>query len=292
MARLAQGKASRTARMTAAMRYRHWLGAPRPLVFEDREAGLFVDLGVAAMAVPGPLSDWVIGRLLGPTRALEGEVLARSRVVEDLLLPALQGGLPQMLVLGAGFDTTALRHAGSGCRFFEVDHPATQAAKRAILDRNRQVVSDAIYVAVDFAQDDLVSALLNAGFDPAAPTLVSWLGVTMYLDYDVTKATLAALRSILAPGSDLVFDAFPQPADVPGAERLMFGLTRAATASRGEPMSVGFDLARFEQDVAALGYEIAAIIRGDEARARWFANQPKAIYPPQSSLFCHLRASE
>ena len=135
MARLASGKASRTARITAAMRHRHLLGGARPLVFEDRFAYLFLDLPSAMAAMPTPLLDRAIGRLFGPVRGMEGEVLARSRHVEEALAPRLQAGLDQVIVLGAGFDTTALQHADSDCRFFEVDHPATQAVKRAALAR-------------------------------------------------------------------------------------------------------------------------------------------------------------
>src|SRR5262245_31965655 len=118
MARLASGKASRTARITAAMRHRHLLGGVKPLVFEDRFAHLFLDLPSAMVSLPTPLMDRTIGRLFGPVRGIEGEVLARSRYVEEALAPRLQAGLDQVIVLGAGFDTTALHHADSRCRFF------------------------------------------------------------------------------------------------------------------------------------------------------------------------------
>ena len=201
MARLAQGKASRTARITAAMRHRHLLGGVRPLVFEDRFAHLFLDLPSAMAAVPTPLADRALGRLLGPVRGFEGEVLARSRYVEEALAPRLAAGLRQVIVLGAGFDTMALQHAGSGCRFFEVDHPATQAEKRTILATQPQLQPDIAFVPVDFAQDDLANALLAAGFDAARPALVSWLGVTMYLPQPVTVATLSRCAASWRPAA-------------------------------------------------------------------------------------------
>ena len=39
--------------------------------------------------------------------------------------------------------------------------------------------------------------------DAARPALVSWLGVTMYLEQRVTVATLTTLRRVLAPGITL-----------------------------------------------------------------------------------------
>lgn len=290
MARLAQGKASRTARITAAMRHRHLLGGARPLVFEDRFAHLFLDLPSAMLAVPTPIGDRALGRLLGPVRGFEGEVLARSRYVEDALVPRLAVGLRQVIVLGAGFDTMALQHAGSGCRFFEVDHPATQAAKRAILARQPQLQPDIAFVPVDFARDDLAEALLAAGFDAAQPALVSWLGVTMYLPQQVTVATLATLRRILSPGSVVLFDAYPRREDTLLPERPMFSLARALTFAQGEPMIGAFDAPAFARAIEGRGWRIADVMKGDAMRKRWFAAQPSILWPPLSALFYTLEA--
>lgn len=290
MARLARGKASRTARITAAMRHRHLLGGVRPLVFEDRFAYLFLDLSSAMVAVPTPLADRALGRLLGPVRGFEGEVLARSRYVEEALAPRLAAGLEQVIVLGAGFDTTALHHAASGCRFFEVDHPATQAEKQAILARHPELGANIVFVPVDFAHDDLAAALLQAGFDDARPALVSWLGVTMYLPQAVTVATLATLRRILAPGSVVIFDAYPRRAETALDEQPMFAAARALTASQGEPMVGAFDSPAFARDIGGQGWRIADRMKGDTMRERWFGHQPRILWPPRSVSFYTLEA--
>lgn len=290
MARLARGRASRTARITAAMRHRHLLGGVRPLVFEDRFAYLFLDLPSAVVAVPSPLGDRALGRLLGPVRGFEGEVLARSRYVEEALAPRLAAGLDQVIVLGAGFDTTALHHPASGCRFFEVDHPATQAEKRAILARRPELGANIVFVPVDFARDDPAESLLQAGFDAGRPALVSWLGVTMYLEQQVSVATLAALRRILVPGSVLIFDAYPRRAETVLEEQPMFAAVRALTALQGEPMIGAFDASAFAQAIQGKGWRIADVLKGDAMRKRWFGPQPRILWPPRSVLFYTLEA--
>ncbi len=290
MARLSSGKASRTARMTAAMRHRHHVGGLRPLVFDDNHAGIFLDFGSSLWAAPSPLSDWLFGRLVGPVRALEGEVLARSRYVDDVLAPRIEEGLRQILVLGAGFDTTALRFAGRGLRIFEVDHPATQTEKRAILAKHPELLHETQFVPVDFATDDLVAALDSAQFDRDAQSLVSWLGVTMYLSQETTLATLRALRTRMPPGSELIFDAYPQAEDWPAVERPLFAAARAFTASRGEPMNAWFAVAAFPALLEGTGWQVSEMLRGDEMRARWFTGQPKVILPPKGTVFCRLIA--
>ena len=53
----------------------------------------------------------------------------RSRIAEDALADAIAAGARQYVVLGAGMDTYAYRHAVPRLRVFEVDEPATQAWK-------------------------------------------------------------------------------------------------------------------------------------------------------------------
>lgn len=290
MARLARGQASRTARIAAAMRYRHLLGGVRPLVFEDCFAHLFLDLASAAVALPTPLLDRVLGRLLGPVRGFEGEVLARSRYVEEALVPRLDAGLRQVIVLGAGFDTAALQYGHYACRFFEVDHPATQADKRAVLDGQPGLGGHITFVSVDFASDDPGDALLAAGFDARQPALVSWLGVTMYLPQRVTLATLQRLRRILASGSVVLFDAFPRPEDTAPEERALFAAARWLTGSQGEPMVGAFDARAFADAIKGCGWRIAGLMNGDAMRQRWFDLQPRVLWPPRSVLFYTLEA--
>jgi methyltransferase (TIGR00027 family) len=241
-------------------------------------------------AVPTPLADRTIGRLFGPIRGLEGEVLARSRYVEEALEARLSAGLAQVIVLGAGFDTTALRHAGSRCRFFEVDHPATQADKRAILSRHPDLRANLTFVPVDFGKDDLADALLAAGFDSSRPALVSWLGVTMYLEQRVTMSTLVTLRRVLAPGSSVIFDAYPRREEIAFAERPMFAAARTLTAAQGEPMIGAFDSPAFAEAIADTGWRIVDVMKGDAMRRRWFGHQARILWPPRSVLFYTLEA--
>ena len=67
--------------------------------------------------------------------ASRSNVLSRSAFTEEELVHAVELGCRQYVLLGAGFDTSALRLADAlrDCVTFEVDHPATQAAKRAAL---------------------------------------------------------------------------------------------------------------------------------------------------------------
>lgn len=130
--------------------------------------------------------------------------IVRTKVIDDAVSTAAAGA-DQCVLLGAGYDTRAHRLPElTGCRVFEVDHPATQGAKRAVLERLGTAVADVTYVAVDFERDDLESGLEGAGFERTHPAVFVWEGVTQYLTPEAVASTLEVLRGLAAPGSVLV----------------------------------------------------------------------------------------
>lgn len=112
-----------TAVMVAVWRAAHMLVDAPPHVLED-------DIGLR-LAAPdaGWLSQPVMGELFRPWRA---SIIGRARFVEDLAAQGLGQGVRQLVILGAGLDSLALRRADlmARLRVFEVDGPATQRWKR------------------------------------------------------------------------------------------------------------------------------------------------------------------
>jgi methyltransferase (TIGR00027 family) len=111
----------------------------------------------------------------------------RKSVIRAELRRAFEEGHRQVVLLGAGFDmlSTCLP---TEARVFEVDHPATQAAKKQALGSSSPGRHG--FVSADLAVEDLRDALLRApGFDPARDTVYVAEGLLMYL----TPARVAAL---------------------------------------------------------------------------------------------------
>jgi methyltransferase (TIGR00027 family) len=131
----------------------------------------------------------------------------RTRYIDDCVSRALDRGLSQVVILGAGLDTRAARLGREGVRFFEVDQAASQADKRARLSRFEDYPTDATtFVPCDFERDDFVQLLVAAGLDPATPACFVWEGVIYYLAEEAARATLQRLASELDPRSLLIFD--------------------------------------------------------------------------------------
>ena len=108
---------------------------------------------------------------------------SRNRIAEDALSAAVEKGIRQIVILGAGLDTFALRNPhGAKVHIYEVDHPATQAGKRQRLAQTQVALPTwLVFVPADFERDDLRHALAGAGFQQDAPAFFTWLGVVPYL---------------------------------------------------------------------------------------------------------------
>ena len=135
---------------------------------------------------------------------------ARSRIAEDALSRAVERGVRQIVILGAGLDTFALRNPHGGLEIYEVDHPATQAGKLERL-AEAQIAPPPwlIFVPVDFERDDVGEKLAAAGFQQNAPAFFTWLGVVPYLTQDAIGRALDYMSSI--QNSEVVFDYMEPP---------------------------------------------------------------------------------
>ena len=135
---------------------------------------------------------------------------ARSRIAEDALSRAVERGIRQIVILGAGLDTFALRNPHGGLKIYEVDHPATQAWKRERLAEAQIALPPRlILVPVDFERDDVGEKLVAAGFQQNSPAFFTWLGVVPYLTQGAIARTLDYMSSV--PNAEVVFDYMEPP---------------------------------------------------------------------------------
>ena len=210
-----KGEPSRTALLTAVQRGHHNLTAPEPKILRDNLALAIAGLD-SLEAAQGYIDNMieVFAALSDPETAtifmkrIDGSVCMRSRVVEEELALAKPRGIKQLVILGAGLDSTAYRRTDltEGMNVFEVDHPATQAWKEERLEAaNIKVPENTKFVAFDFEHQTLAQALEAGGIKPDVPTFFTWLGVHMYLTDEAVKATLGVLGKF-PKGSEIVMD--------------------------------------------------------------------------------------
>jgi methyltransferase (TIGR00027 family) len=237
---------STTALTAAAARAAHLIVDDEPRIFADPLAARLL----------GDQADELISyhTLHGTHPVLAGartQVACRSRYTQDALDRAAAAGVTQYVIIGAGLDSFAYRGGLAGrLRVFEVDHPASQEAKRAALAAARiPVPGNVSFVSANLAADSLGRCLAGAGFDASVPAVFGWLGVTMYLTPDAIAETMSAVARC-APGSELIAD-YLLPEEARDAAGALYGRQVAQfSAERGEPWRSSFmpeqitDLAR------------------------------------------------
>ncbi|MEO6773708.1 MAG: class I SAM-dependent methyltransferase [Kofleriaceae bacterium] len=150
------------------------------------------------LALAVRIGDWI-------ERGVGAYIGLRTAYIDDAVEAAAASGISQIVILGAGYDSRAWRLAHPGVRYFEIDHPATQARKQARLAQ-LALPAQAVMIPVDFAVDDLASALVAGGFDRDRPALFVWEGVSMFLSPAAVRATVAAVRGLACGGSRFVAD--------------------------------------------------------------------------------------
>ena len=210
-------------------------------------------------------------------RALRTHVLLRSRYTEERLHLAIDRGVVQFLTLGAGLDTFAYRQPewAVGLRIYEVDHPASQKAKRERLAAASITVPGNVrFVSVDFEHETLRDRLVAHGFDFVAPTFISCLGVLVYLTKDAV-ADLFRFIASLAPSSECVFTfgghSRPTTPGVPSLGEIV--------AAAGEPFRSALDIG----EVGALCTEVglpAPVVPTDAEIASYLGDRRDGLEPP------------
>jgi methyltransferase (TIGR00027 family) len=231
------GVASHTARGVAA----HRLAYDRvPAAFGDPAADLALSRDVAAGLEPAP------GRM-------HSYIRARTAFFDRVVVTAVTGGIPQVVVGAAGYDGRSLRYARPGTRWFEVDHPATQADKLERLRRLAISAGHVTFVAADFTTDPVAAALRDAGLDTAEPALFLFEGIAAYLDKPVNESVLAQFREVTVPGSPLAISVSLTTAARGAGARTRF---REAVAAVGEPVRSVLEPAEATALLARAGWQV------------------------------------
>jgi methyltransferase (TIGR00027 family) len=181
---------------------------------------------------------------------------ARTRFFDDAVCDALDAGIGQVVVLGAGYDSRAWRFARPGVRFFEVDHPATQVDKRS-----RAPAGGPAYVPVDLGTGSLPAALHTAGYQDL-PTLFVAEGLTMYLTEPQVRDLLRALRELGPAGSRLAVNFGLGAVDASSRADAM--LLRAQRAMSGERITFRPSQVVAGEVLAATGWTAGPMLTAPE----------------------------
>jgi len=248
--------ASRTALMALKQRALHYRFADEPRVLED------------------PVAERLLGGdfdgVTPQTSLVHTSVVLRSRWCEDRLALALQRGIAQFVILGAGFETFPYRQPdwARALRLYEVDHHASQAEKKRRLAAGGVAIPPNLeFVAIDFERTTLREGLKQSTLDFSRPTFFACLGVTSYLTRDAVDAIFRLVAEFPA-GSEMVFNFHDGK---PPAE------TANMVKDVGEPYHTYFEAKDLERDLRAMGFSEFHMLTAEEADRLYFEDRSDGL---------------
>ena len=148
-------------------------------------------------------------KLNGLLPGLNEYMIARTAFFDRLFLDALKNKTPQIVLLGAGYDSRAYRFAklNQGTRIFELDAPPTQDRKKKCIRKAQIDISEnVIFVPINFNQESIKNKLEKAGYKHDQNTLFIWEGVSYYLELESVETTLEFVRQASHEETFIGFD--------------------------------------------------------------------------------------
>ena len=220
-------------------------------------------------------------------------VVARTKYFDDLFKQALTDNIPQVVFLGAGYDTRSIRFKDSirETKIFELDAPTTQKQKKDLLLKAGISVPEQLsFVPINFNKESLHHALSNAGYDKSLKSFFIWEGVTYYLPEETVKNTLGIIRNHSGVGSTVAFDYFYKSviqgkSDSYGANQI---ITEALKL--GEPFQFGIDRGKIESFLMENGFDVLSHHSPEELENTYLYAHDKEFFGKIYGFACHVHA--
>ena len=155
---------------------------PNP-IYRDPVVGLFLS----------DASRQAAERISSRAPAVKDMVKTRTRYFDDMLDAQIASGIGQVVILGAGLDTRAVRKASARVRYFEIDDSATMDLKQRCY-ADAHIDAGVTLIPGNYVTDGLVNLLRLNGFKFDVPTYFIWEGNVMYMPLAADKQTMLQLK--------------------------------------------------------------------------------------------------
>jgi methyltransferase (TIGR00027 family) len=244
-----------------------------------------------------PLKDpairqWVMRNKIAPG-AYEF-MIARTAFFDHVVRDALVQRLPQLVFLGAGYDSRPYRFKklAAETKIFELDAAPTQARKKDVLCRE-SIAQPArlVFAPIDFATDNLSEALLEAGFARDERALFVWEGVTYYLSSKAVDETLGAVRAVSLAGSSICFDYASLSTEALSEEGIKKLRELMKSDHPAEPTKFGIPQGKLADFLATRGYKVLENLSPSEMEAKYLTLRDGSTIGKPPSLFSLVHAA-
>ena len=247
---------SRTAFTTAFMRALLTRELDPDIKGTDYLAKIFLDKSYLDR-IPGP--DKLKWARENSNRGAYEYMAARTNLIDQLFVACLKKNIPQIVFLGAGFDTRAWRFENviKNTQIYELDLPATQKWKRKCLsDAGIEAKNYVHFVPTSFNLKSLRFDLAESSYDPKRETFFVWEGVTHYLSENVVDETFRFIKENSATRSQVIFDYIYRSVLRGDIEVEGVGAVLDWASKSGEPFKFGIEKGEIESFLKFRGLKL------------------------------------
>lgn len=145
----------------------------------------------------------------GVPKGIYPYIIARTKYMDAVYQRAVSEKFDQIVLLGAGFDTRAIRFpvVDASTRVYEFDSRFTQQTKFDLFRRSGIPLPENVqFEAIDFVQESLPERLERIGFPRNKRCLFLMEGVSMYLEPEAMRLTFRTMAEYMGPASRVAFD--------------------------------------------------------------------------------------
>lgn len=222
-------------------------------------------------------------------------IVTREKYTEDSLALAIQKGVKQYVILGAGFDTFAFRQISLPEDFiiYEVDYPLIQALKLNRMEElNMKIPKHLKFISADFTTDSLRTGLKKQGFDEQKLSFFSLLGNSMYFGKGDFFKLLSFVANITPNGSSFIFDYLEERAlDTEVASKRITQI-RDIIAKSGELIITGFDPLNLDIELQKYNMLVYENLSPENIEERYFNNREDGLHALDHVHFAHLKVNK
>ncbi len=220
-------------------------------------------------------------------------VTARTKHFDNIFKHALEENIPQIIFLGSGYDTRAIRFKDSIQRtnIFELDAPTTQQHKKKLLRKhNISIPLQVSFLPINFMKKNMANVLSSAGYDTSQKSFFIWEGVTMYLPEEAIKETLAFIKNNSGCGSTVAFDYFYKSFVEGkyyyyGAKELIESVSKT-----GEPYQFGIEKGKIESFLSENGFDVLSHYTPDEFEKTYLYDNNGEFFGKMYGFACNVYA--
>ncbi len=216
--------------------------------------------------------QWLLRNMMTP--GVYEFFIARTKYFDTAFKEAINNNINQVVFLGAGYDTRAIRMSDllGKASVFEVDAPPTQQRKiECLMKTNLLPNPNLVFVPMDFENDTFSGVLEKAGYDFSAKSLFIWEGVTYYLDIESVVNTLNFVRDFSPSGSQIVFDYICEAPDILERYGVKVALDTMKTVYEAERAGFSIQEGTAGKFLAERGLKLIEHLSAEEIGRKYFS---------------------